>query len=342
MDPCVREAGFWEPSEGGDVQCFLCSHRCRIKPGKRGICRVRENREGKLYTLVYGRVAATGLDPVEKKPLYHFLPGSLTFSLATVGCNLDCSHCQNYSLSQAPGPPAKMPGSYVDPRGIVSEAMASGASSISYTYSEPTIFMEYALDIMEMAHEEGLKNIFVTNGFMTPEAVKALDGLLDAANVDLKGMTEDFYRKVCHAKLEPVLESIRNLKKIGVWVEVTTLVIPGYNDSEEELDKIAGFIKSVDPEMPWHVTGFHPTYKMMDVEPTKSDILEKTRTKALLSGLSYVYTGNRQSAQGANTFCPGCKALLISRQGFCINDFHIDRPNKCPSCGREIAGVFWR
>jgi pyruvate formate lyase activating enzyme len=235
-----------------------------------------------------------------------------------------------------------MPGSYVDPGGVVSEAIASGATSISYTYSEPTIFMEYALDIMEMAHEEGLKNIFVTNGFMTPEAVKALDGLLDAANVDLKGMTEDFYRKVCHAKLQPVLESIRNLKKIGVWVEVTTLVIPGYNDSAEELDEIAGFIKSVDPEMPWHITGFHPTYKMTDVSPTRAEILEKTRTKALLSGLSYVYTGNRQSTQGANTWCPGCKGLLISRQGFCINDFNIKSPNKCPSCGKEIAGVFWR
>jgi len=291
-------------------------------------------------TLVYGRLVAEGVDPVEKKPLYHFLPGSTTYSIATAGCNLRCAHCQNYAISQFEGKNAPLPGTHLPPGEAAAHALASGAASVSYTYTEPTIFFEYAKDVMTLAHEQGLKNVFVTNGFFTREALELATGLLDAANVDLKAMDDAFYRDVCGARLEPVLDSIRELVARKIWVEVTTLVIPGRNDAEAELRRAARFLADLDPDLPWHVTGFYPTYRLTDAPPTPAALLEKVRTWGLEEGLRHVYTGNRPDALGQHTYCPGCGQRLLERRGFTLSRRRIDAAGRCEACGRALAGVF--
>lgn len=338
-DPSVREAILWSAGVEKIVVCALCSHRCRIRPGKRGICGVRENREGKLYTLVYGRLVARHTDPVEKKPLYHFYPGSLTHSIATPGCNMRCANCQNYSISQVEGGAASLPGEYAQPDEVVRAALADGAESVSYTYTEPTIFLEYALDVMKLAKAAGLRNIFVSNGFMTPEALARTGGLLDAANVDLKSLNPEFYRTNCGAALQPVLDTIRGMVEAGVWVEVATLVIPGMNDSEEELRGIAGFLKSVSPDIPWHVTGFHPTYKLGSVRPTPVATLRRAREFGLEEGLSFVYEGNRPGAGFEDTVCPSCGNKVISRRGFELTGYALEGGD-CSACGEPLPGRF--
>ncbi len=261
----MYQARFWESAEEQKVQCHLCAHECKIDPGKRGLCHVRENQDGTLYSLNYGKVIAEHIDPIEKKPLFHFLPGTRSYSIATVGCNFMCLHCQNYDISQYPRVHGgKILGDERDPEAIVAYALASHSASISYTYTEPTIFFEYAQDVARLAREHDLRNVFVSNGFMTEASADALAEFIDADNVDLKSMRDDFYRKVCKARLQPVLDTITRLKQKGVWLEVTTLVIPGHNDSDAELTEIANFIKGVSPAIPWHVTAFHPTFKMMD------------------------------------------------------------------------------
>jgi pyruvate formate lyase activating enzyme len=246
----VREAMLYEPLDRGRVRCILCAHRCTISPGKRGVCRVRENQDGRLVSLVYGRLAACHLDPIEKKPLFHFYPGSLSLSIATVGCNFQCRFCQNHTLSQAPRLTGRISGDWVEPEKIVEAALRSGAKSISYTYTEPTIFYEYAYETSRLAHKEGILNCFVSNGYMTQEALDTFHPYLDAANVDLKGFNDAVYKRVSKARLEPVKESIRKMKTQGVWVEVTTLVVPGLNDSDTELAQIAEFLASIDPAIP--------------------------------------------------------------------------------------------
>ncbi len=235
----MNEARFYERQESKRVKCHLCFHECLIKDGRRGICGVRENRDGTLFSLVYGKSISEAVDPIEKKPLFHFLPGTQIFSIATVGCNFKCLHCQNYSISQAPEGHGEIPGENLPPERIVFLAQQTGCQSIAYTYTEPTIFLEYAMDTAKLASLAGLKNVFVTNGYITPEALRAIKPYLDGANIDLKSFSDDFYRRVCGARLQPVLDSIRLYKELGIWIEVTTLVIPGYNDSEEELRKIA-------------------------------------------------------------------------------------------------------
>jgi len=311
----MKEAMLYKTLPEKKVSCFLCNHRCDIVDLKFGTCGVRQNREGKLYTHVYGEVIAAHVDPIEKKPLYHFLPGTTSFSIATIGCNFRCPFCQNWQISQA---------SY-------------GCQSISYTYTEPTIFFEYAYDTAKLAKKEGLANIFVTNGFMTPEALETINPFLDACNVDLKSFREEFYKKICKAHLQPVLDSIRLMKKLGIWVEVTTLVVPGENDGEEELRSIARFIAETDPDIPWHISRFHPNYEYTDTRATPIETLRKACSIGKKEGLRYIYVGN-VLGESEDTLCPSCGKTLVRRSGFSISDYKI-KNSSCAFCGNHVAGV---
>ena len=336
----MHEARLYEKRENNSVRCNLCAHRCIIQNNRRGLCQVRENQNGQLISLVYGTVIAEHVDPIEKKPLFHFLPGSHAFSLGTVGCNFHCRHCQNADISQYPQEhQGAIPGSKRTPQEIVTRALESGCTSIAYTYNEPTIFMEFAYDTAVLAHKNGLKNIFVSNGYMTPEATEFIAPVLDAINIDIKAFTDTFYKNICQARLAPVLESVALMHARDIWVEVTTLVIPGHNDTGEELKKIARFILSVDPSIPWHVTQFYPTYLMTDRERTPTKTLHNARDIGHKEGLVHVYEGNIPGTGNENTYCPGCGALCIERYGFRIISQHI-KDGHCPSCGEKINGVF--
>jgi len=335
----MREAMLWEKLDGKKVQCFLCSHRCKVQDGRRGICNVRENNKGTLYTLVYDKVIARHVDPIEKKPLFHFLPGSYSYSVATPGCNFKCLHCQNADISQMPADSKTIIGDNTPPDIIVASALKYNCKSISYTYTEPTIFFELAYDTAMLAKEKGLKNVFVTNGYITKEALTEIRPYLDAANIDLKGFTDEFYRKVCGAKLEHVLEAIRLYHELGIWIELTTLIIPGYNDSPEELRQIAGFIASVDTGIPWHVTQYHPTYKLMGQPRTPVETLRLARQIGIDAGLMYVYEGNVPGEGGENTFCPSCGEVLIQRFGYIISQIKVG-DGRCGFCGHKLPGVW--
>jgi pyruvate formate lyase activating enzyme len=335
----MKEAMFYEKLDGRAVKCFLCMHHCSIADGKRGICGVRENRGGTLYSLVYGKMVSMNIDPIEKKPLYHFLPGSKSFSIATVGCNFKCLHCQNYDISQYSKRASEIPGEVVAPEEVVAAAERAGCESISYTYTEPTIFFEFAFDCARLAHQKGIKNVFVSNGYISPEATKTIAPFLDANNVDLKG-DDAFYRKVCGARLQPVLDTIKLMKALGVWVEVTTLVIESYNDSDVSLNNIADFIKSVDPAIPWHVTKFSPTYKLLDSPNTSVETLKRAREAGIKKGLKYVYQGNVPGEGDENTYCPDCGELLIERFGFQLKQNRIEN-GRCFKCMTMVEGV-WR
>jgi len=336
----MHEALFYQQAGEKKVVCGLCCHRCHIDPGKRGICGVRENRDGRLFSLVYGRLVSQNIDPIEKKPMFHFLPGSRSYSIATVGCNFRCLHCQNYQISQYPHlHSGQISGTVCTPQEVVEGAARSGCASISYTYVEPTIFYEFAYDCARLAREKGIKNVFVSNGYMTAEVTRHLAPVLDGINIDLKGFTADFYRQVCKARLDPVLENIRLFHELGVWVEVTTLLIPGLNDGEEELRNIARFLKSVSVDIPWHVTGFYPTYKMLDRPATPLVTLEKARKIGLAEGLRFVYEGNIPGSGGEDTACPGCGALLIQRDSFRSLQVAL-HDGSCERCGVAVAGVW--
>jgi pyruvate formate lyase activating enzyme len=335
----MREAMFYTPLEGNKVECRLCRHNCKISEGRRGICQVRENRGGKLYSLVYRKAISVAVDPIEKKPLFHFLPGSLSLSMATAGCNFRCLHCQNYTISQIVRDHGEIPGKDIAPEEIVRMAREEGCDSISYTYSEPTIFFEYAYEVAKLAKKEGLANNFVTNGYIGEDALREIKPYLDAANIDLKGFTDDFYRKICGARLQPVLDSIRLHHELGIWIEITTLLIPGHNDSKEELEGIAKFIASVDPAIPWHVSRFHPDYRLLGVPATPISTLRLARELGLKSGLKYVYEGNVPGEEREDTFCPSCGELLIKRYGFSVMK-NVIKDSKCPKCGTKIEGRF--
>jgi pyruvate formate lyase activating enzyme len=340
----------------------LCPHDCHIPLGARGACGVRYNHAGKLYTLVYNRVIARETNPIEKKPLFHFYPGSFAYSIATVGCSFRCSFCQNWDIAQWPkthlpkhldegkgeGPEPICPqlatlergiaGEYVTPESLIEAAVATDCTSLSYTFTEPTIFYELAYDTAVLAHKRGLRNTFVSNGFINEAPQRELATVLDAANIDLKFFKEDSYRHISRARLQPVLDAIRLYYDLGVWLEVTTLVIPGINDSDEELRQIAEFICSVGPEIPWHVSRFYPAYKMVDVSPTDMKTLRRAREIGLAAGLRYVYEGNVPGEGGENTYCYHCKALLIERYGYYIRTNNIS-DGCCPECGTAIDGV---
>ena len=336
----MKEAFLYDKLDGLRVRCNLCAHFCVIKDGQRGRCGVRENREGTLFSLVYGRPIALNVDPIEKKPLFHFLPGSLSYSLATVGCNLTCLHCQNSDISQMPVDLGRIAGSRAQPGEIVRDALERGCASISYTYTEPTVFAEYVCDISEMARQEGIKNVLVTNGFMSPQAVAQLGPLIDGANVDLKAFSESFYKKICGARLRPVLESILGLREQGVFIELTTLLIPGANDSEKELTELAEWVASGPGlDTPWHISRFHPTYRLTDRGPTPASSLKTAFRIGREAGLKYIYLGNVPGQGGEDTLCPSCGAGLINRQGFTVLQNNLDN-GTCPQCGLTVPGVF--
>lgn len=336
----MHPARLWKPLKDGKLQCRLCSHFCLIDPGGRGRCAVRENKGGELFTLVFERAAAVNIDPVEKKPLYHFMPGSRTFSFGTMGCNLECSFCQNYSLSQPPRQGLPIEGRKVNPGLLVRAAQDAGCSSMSYTYSEPTIFFELMFETARLARESGLRNIMVSNGFMSPECLDELDGLIDAINVDLKGFTPSFYEDVCGARLEPVKKNLVRIRELGWWLEVTTLVIPGLNDAAEELGEMASFIaEELGAGTPWHLSRFHPDFRMLDRPPTPVSTLERAWEIGRAAGLEYVYVGNVPGNAHNSTICPGCGETAIEREGFTALGGTL-RDGKCSACGREIAGRF--
>ncbi len=335
----MKEALLYKKLDDKRVQCYLCAHHCIIKDNDFGFCAVRQNKDGVLYTYTYGKLVAAQVDPIEKKPLYHFLPGSKSFSIATLGCNFRCGFCQNWQISQADAKQVNASiGEDYSPAQIVDAAVKSKCKSISYTYTEPTIFFELALDTAKIAQNKGLSNIFVTNGFMSSECLQMIAPYLDAANVDLKFFNEESYKKICSGRLSVVLDSIRLMHKLGIWVELTTLVIPGENDSQQELDGIAGFISEVDKNIPWHISRFHPDYKFRQKTSTPEDSIKMAQGLGKKHKLNYVYAGN-VTGWGSDTYCPECSKLLIAREGFSVVSNNI-KDSKCEFCSYVIAGRF--
>ena len=334
----MKIALLWEKKESNKVRCFLCAHGCIISPGKRGICGVRENRNGELYSLVYGLLIAQNVDPIEKKPLFHVYPGSLSYSIATVGCNFKCSFCQNADISQSVVDHGRISGREVSAQTVVESARNAKCKSIAYTYTEPTVFFEYALDVSRLSVNEDIINVFVSNGYMTFECLELMAPYLAAANVDLKSFQDAYYKNECKARLQPVLDSLKKMKELGIWLEVTTLLIPGLNDTDQELKDIARFICDLGPETPWHISRFYPTYKLMNVPPTPTESVRKAREIGLAEGLQFVYTGNLPGDEGEKTFCPGCDSLLIDRAGYTIRKNNLVNA-ACPDCKRIVPGI---
>jgi pyruvate formate lyase activating enzyme len=335
----IKEAILYEKMATDEARCHLCHQGCRISLGKRGLCGVRENRGGVLYTLVYGAVIAENIDPIEKKPLFHVYPASRSFSIATVGCNFRCDFCQNYEISQSPREGGRLVGQEVTPAAVVAQAIQSGCRTIAYTYTEPTVYFEFALDTARLAHERGLKNVFVTNGYMTAEAIETIAPYLDAANVDLKSFREEFYHDHCGAHLQPVLDSLKKMKELGIWVEITTLLIPQLNDSPAELADLAAFVYALGAETPWHISRFHPQYKMTGRPPTPAATIERAAEIGRQAGLKYVYVGNIPGSVEESTSCFHCGHLLIERHGFSIRNVTL-RGSACPRCGTVLEGIF--
>ena len=341
-EPNIRLALLGEPFDDpvapGTVRCLACAHRCVLRPGRVGICGVRQNRGGWLYTLCYGQLVASQAEPIEKKPFYHFLPGSFAYAVATQGCNFHCAFCQNWKLSQAHRE-GKVPESrFVPPEMAVEEAVAAGVRSIAYTYVEPTVFIEYALDVMARAREAGLHNIFVTNGYETPEALDVLAPLLDGANVDLKAASADFYRRICGALWEPVRDTILEMRARGMWLELTTLIIPGRNDDRKQLRAMAEWIATaLGPETPWHVTRFQPAYRLSGLAETPAKTLVEAAAIGREVGLRHVYVGNAAEVESGETRCARCDELLISRSEFTVTGWHLDG-GRCQRCGHRLAG----
>lgn len=325
----MKEAMFYK-SVKDKVRCLLCPHFCLIENGKRGKCGVRENIDGKLYSLNYGKVIANSVDPVEKKPLFHFMPGTKTYSIATVGCNLFCEFCQNWEISQDV---KEIIGKEMTPSEIVEDAIQKGCKSIAYTYTEPTIFFEFAYDTAKLAKKKGLKNIFVSNGFINKEAIDKISEYLDAINIDLKGFSEDYYKRYCGARLEPVLDAIKHYHK-KVWLELTTLIVPGHNDDEESFEKITDLIISLDKNIPWHISRFHPDYKMIDVPVTSMEAIDKAYAIGKKKGIKYIYTGNVYDDR-ENTYCPKCGKVVIDRKGMHVNKINLDK-DRCKFCKAKI------
>lgn len=340
----MHEAQLWKALPEAKVQCRLCNHFCVLGNGDTGRCGVRVNDDGTLFTLVADRVAAINVDPVEKKPLFHFMPATSTLSFATMGCNLSCSFCQNHNLSQPPRSGSAVLGRNTTPEGLVQAALEHGCASMSYTYSEPTVFFELMTATAKLASEKGLKNILVSNGFMSPECLTALGPLIHAANIDLKSFSEEFYSELCGARLKPVLDNLRSIVALGWWLEVTTLIIPGLNDSDQELRTIAKSIaEELGPGVPWHVSRFHPDNHMRDCPPTPLSTLERAWELGLEAGLKFVYVGNSPGHEAETTHCPGCGTSVVKRTGFRITANSLSHgkvKGHCPQCGQGIAGVW--
>lgn len=326
---------FWKKLGKELVQCHLCPRNCVIKEGNRGNCGARENIEGVLYSMNYGKAAAAGLDPIEKKPLYHFLPGEKTMSFGAAGCNLHCLFCQNWEVSQ--GFPEGIRALNLSPQEAVRYSKKMNSKIISYTYTEPTIFYEYMNDTAKLAKRAGMKNVMVSNGFTNPEPIKKIGGLIDAVNIDVKG-DDKFYREITGAWLEPIKEALKLYKKNGVWIEITNLLIPGKNDSQKQIKDLVDWIaKNLGKDTPLHFSAFWPTHRLRDVPSTTLKTLKMAR-RIGMKKLNYVYTGNLPDEEGNNTYCPSCKDVLIRRVGFSVIENNI-KNGKC-KCGKKIAGVW--
>ncbi|MBD3348910.1 MAG: AmmeMemoRadiSam system radical SAM enzyme, partial [Candidatus Eisenbacteria bacterium] len=319
-------------------RCSLCPRECVVPPDGRGHCGVRENRDGVYYTLTYGNPCAVHVDPIEKKPFYHFLPTTTAFSIATAGCNLDCKFCQNWQISQSR--PEDLRSYDLPPSRLVDAALESGAPSIAYTYSEPTVFYEYMLDCAKLAREEGLRNVYHSNGYISEAPLRELCAYLDAANIDLKGMSDEYYREMAEGTLEPVLRTLRILREEGVHVEITTLVVPGRNDSPDMIRRECEWIReNLGADVPLHFSRFHPQHKLTDLPPTPIETLERARAIALDSGLRYVYIGNVPGHQASHTYCPECGSVLIRRVGYSVETAGFE-DGRCRECGAPIPGVY--
>ncbi len=344
--PYIREASLWHPDteKEGYVRCNLCARRCLIAPGRYGVCGVRKNVNGRLYTLVYGLLTAMNIDPIEKKPLYHFEPGSGVLSISTVGCNFFCVFCQNWEISQSRLEEG-LYGRYVEPEEVVEKAVEHGADGIAYTYNEPTVFFEYMRDVAKLAKQKGLYNVMVTNGYLTPEAIRELGNLMDGVTVDFKAAgNPDFYKKFMGVPdPSPIYDALLEMKRQGWWIEITNLVVPRYGDSPEDVRKLARWIvENLDPETPFHLLRFHPDYKLLDLPPTPVETLEKLAEVARKEGIKHVYIGNVWGHPLENTYCPNCSTRVIDRLGFSITAWRLTRDNRCPKCGYtlKIRGRF--
>lgn len=334
----IMEAVLFDRLAERKVQCHVCAHECRIASGKRGICGVRENRDGTLFTLIYNTVSSEAVDPIEKKPLYHFLPGTLSYSQGTIGCNFRCSHCQNWTISQVTLDKAYT--RELTPDQSVARALQSGSKSMSWTYNEPTIWHEFTSDSARLAHQSGLKTVYVTNGYITEDALRDLSPHLDAFRVDIKAFTDEFYRDICRAHLQPVLDSSVVARELGMHIEVINLIIPGKNDSSDETRSLIEWVRdNLGPQTPIHFTRFYPMYRMDDQVPTPVATLEQAWQMAKDVGMEYPYVGNVAGHRYENTYCPGCGALLIDRSGYTIIRNVIKKDKKCPECGHGIAVV---
>ena len=335
----MKEAQLYQALDDNRVQCLTCAHYCKLADEQFGVCKVRQHVNGKIVSHVYGKLIANHVDPIEKKPLFHFMPGSRAFSIATVGCNMHCFNCQNADISQMPRDHGVIQGQFYSAETIVKDAIRSESSIIAYTYTEPAIYFDTAFDTAVQASEQGLKNIFVTNGYLSKESLTTIAPYLHGANVDLKFFDEAIYQKICGVKLQPVLDTIKRMRDLGIWVEITTLLIPGLNDDEQTLKQIADFIIQVDSAMPWHITRFHPTYKMLDRPATPISALQNARIIGMLAGIKYVYTGNIPGDEGENTRCPHCKQYVIERMGFSIHKINMTK-GVCKFCKHPIDGVW--
>ena len=326
------------PHQGRYVRCDLCPHRCVLAEGERGLCRVRENRGGKLYTFVYGNPCAIHVDPIEKKPFYHFLPGTVALSLATAGCNLRCQYCQNHTISQHT--PEQTQNYDAPPLAIVEATRQQGAPSIAYTYSEPMIFYEYMLDTARLARRAGLRNTVISAGYVNPDPLRELCQAVDAIKIDLKGNNPDFYREVCGGTLEPVLDTIRIIQEMGVWLEIVNLVVPTLNDDTDELRALIHWlVENLGPDVPLHFSRFQPNYQLTNLPPTPVETLEEARRLALTAGLHYVYLGNVPGHEGNHTYCPACGQMIVRRSGMATQSMHIVE-GRCGFCSEAIPGVW--
>ncbi len=335
----LHEASFYEKLDGGKIRCTLCPRQCVVSDGQRGYCRVRENRDGRYYTLVYGRPCVTHLDPIEKKPFFHVYPGSKSFSLATVGCNMECKFCQNWDISQASPDSIPVP-TYRSPANIASLARKANARTIAYTYTEPIVFHEYVVDCAKAGLDQGIESVMVSAGLISGSALKALFPVLKAIKIDLKAFSQSFYTNICSSFLQPVLDTLKRLADSGVWYEIVVLIIPTLNDSDDEIKRMTDWIiRELGPDVPIHFSRYHPTYKMRNIPPTPAKTLDRVRKIALEQGCHFVYIGNVPGAEGQETRCPYCNAVLIRRYGYRILDNSIIK-GLCKFCDKPVPGVW--